>query len=381
MNEIRLKETPLKECIQFIEANKKEFSDKDSAMKSGEDEKNYEVKRDRFFEIPRIENERKIGFVDGGTAPLIISADFSISLNRVAGILQEHNRFLSPKKIPLYIEFYSATILRLNEEKKLEFITRLFPREEEYQEFLPEERFLRFSPYDITIQERRGFLPRIENLGAIAMRFSEWTYGSKFIENELTENDIFVRDGSLQTGYTGEIELADKLYSNGLQNGVYITGLSKTCRIPTKKGDSLISLVNSMGSKEYPDQAWYYHPIKKVTRADNKADLFFVKLHKDSLYPFRFDIFIEQTKDFEKEGKDEEKALISSLASCSDDLSFIGYPYGLIKVDQLARIPNRDLESQKVQLLSEFNKDTYESYILPRIRSMNAHDLLNKIRK
>lgn len=381
MKEIRNKKSPLKECIEFVEENKNAFSENDSPAKSGEKEEIYTVKKERFFKINGTRDKRTIGFVDGGTAPLINSADFSISINRVAGILLKDSKFISPKKSPLYIEFYSATLLRVNEEENLEFITRLFPRELRYKKFLPNEKYLKFLADDFSIQERIEFLPRIESLGAVAMRFAEWTYGMKFIENELSESDIYVRDGSLQTGYTGETDLADTLYSTALKNDVYVTGLSKTCRIPTRKGDSLISLVDSMGSEKFPREAWYYHPIRKITRADNKADLYFVKLHKDSLYPFRFDIFIEQSKKFDNETKREEQEIISNLANCSNDLSFIGYPYGLIKVDQLARIPTRDLESQKIQLLSEFDKETYKKYILPRIRSMNAHDLLNKLRK
>lgn len=115
-----------------------------------------------------------------------------------------------------------------------------------------------------------------------------------FIENELNEGDIFVRDGSLQTGFTGEIEAARSLYKTGLTNKIYITGLSKTCRLFTKNGDSLISIINEIALKKFQNLSWYYHPIFRITKADNQADLYFAKFHETSPNPFRFDIYIEQ---------------------------------------------------------------------------------------
>jgi len=77
----------------------------------------------------------------------------------------------------------------------------------------------------------------------------------------------------------------------------------------------------------------------------------------------------------------ERELILSNIAHNSNDYSFPGYPYGLIKADQLSRIAYTELESLKIQLLTEFNQKDYRSYILPRLRSVDAHDILNKIRK
>ena len=79
--------------------------------------------------------------------------------------------------------------------------------------------------------------------------------------------------------------------------------------------------------------------------------------------------------------KEERETIISNLVRNSYDLSFPGYPYGLIKVDQMSRVAFRELETHKITLLSEFDRDNYEEYILPRLRSVDAHDILNKIRR
>lgn len=93
-----------------------------------------------------------------------------------------------------------------------------------------------------------------------------------------------------------------------------------------------------IANKKYPEQAWYYHPIYQITRADNLADVYIVKLHKHARSPFRFDIYLEKSKNLTQQ---ERESIISSIASNSNDLSFPGYPYGLIKVDQSSRVAAR----------------------------------------
>ncbi len=100
------------------------------------------------------------------------------------------------------------------------------------------------------------FRPNIETFGGVAMRFAEWFYATKFIETELDNGDIFVRDGSLQTGYKDEILLVRDLHSLAQEKNVYITGLSKSCRLITKNGDSLISLIDMIAREKYPQEKW-----------------------------------------------------------------------------------------------------------------------------
>jgi len=367
----------LKECIDFIQKHKSEMNIGDSAYTEGDKEISYGIAEERIFPIPICDVSRKLGFVDGGTASILSAADFNISLNRVAGVLFEGNKIKSFKKTPEVIEFYTATILEPMTDGKMAYTIQLFPREPRYKEFLPDEE-ITIPLNEVRMLMGFRFMPRIEIFGGVAMRFAEWTYATKLIEYELDNGDIFIRDGSLQTGYKDEILLVRELHSTAEEKSVYITGLSKTCRLITKSGDSLISLVDMMASKKYPKETWYYHPIFKMTKADNLADVYFVKLHKFARSPFRFDIYLDQS---EKLDQQEKEVIISNLARNSTDLSFPGYPYGLIKVDQLSRVGAREIGPQKIQLMAEFDSELYTKYILPRIRSIDAHDLLNAIRK
>jgi hypothetical protein len=133
-----------------------------------------------------------------------------------------------------------------------------------------------------------------------------------------------------------------------------------------------------IGNNKFPNSTWYYHPIYRITKAQEKADLYFAKLHKYSAYSFRFDILLDQAK---KMTHKQREVIISNIAFNSNDLSYPGYPYGLIKADQLAAVSFRELEPQKLQLIAEFDQKDYNEFILPRLRSVNAHDLLNIIRR
>ena len=367
----------LKECIDFIESCKREIIEGDTPYTEGDKEVSFDITEDRIFQIPDCDDTRKLGFVDGGTASILSAADFNISLNRIAGVLFEDHKPINLKNTPEVIEFYSATILEPLSDGKMAYTTHLFPRELRFKDYLPNDEFI------IPLEEVRmlmgfWFIPNIETFCAVAMRFAEWSYASRFIEHELDKGDIFIRDGSLQTGYKDEILLVRDLYSIAKEKDVYITGLSKSCRLITRNGDSLISLIDVIASNKYPEERWFYHPIYKITKADNLADVYFVKLHRYARSPFRFDIYLEQSEGLNQQ---EKEVIISNIALNSNDLSFPGYPYGLIKVDQLSRVGVREIEPQKIQLLSQFDSDIYKRFILPRIRSIDAHDLLNSIRK
>ncbi|MEJ2249881.1 MAG: hypothetical protein P8Y97_09500, partial [Candidatus Lokiarchaeota archaeon] len=167
-------ETPIKACISFIEEMKRGFKKDDSPLLTSEDEKSFKISEDRIFKIPPCEEKRTLGFVDGGNAPLIRSADFTVSLNRIAGILLKDRKVIQPRNIPAFIEFFSGTVLTTKDDGSLQFLVRNFSRKREYDEFLP--------PKDISIdlekeiKERKGILPPIERYAALARRFTEWSY-------------------------------------------------------------------------------------------------------------------------------------------------------------------------------------------------------------
>jgi len=364
-------------CIDYVINAKKGFAKTDKPYSEGDGEIIYDISKERIFQIPDKAKFRNLGFVDGGSISILSSADFNINLTRIAGVLCKNNKISEFSTVPQVIEFYSVTVLEPTEDDRLIYSIQLFPREDEFWNYLPKEKIT------ITLDEARSiygirFMPRIENFGGVGMRFSEWTYATQFIEATLDQGDIFVRDGSLQTGFKDEIKLVRKLEKQAEKKHVYVTGLSKSCRLLTKNGDSLISLIHSIASNKYKNKKWYYHPIYQITRADGMADVYFVKLHEHALMPFRFDIYLKQSKEIDTE---EKEVIISNLALNSNDITFPGYPYGLIKVDQLSRVSKREIEPWKIEIISEIDQTIYVNNLLPRIYSIEAHNILNSIRK
>jgi NurA-like 5'-3' nuclease len=95
--------------------------------------------------------------------------------------------------------------------------------------------------------------------------------------------------------------------------------------------------------------------------------MFFVKLHEKSRHVFRFEIFNEQ--------KMKATETINEISSNCIDPIFLGYPYGLVEADRIARVSNQEKESLKTMLLVKLKNRNIERYL----NSSNAHTILDKI--
>ena len=128
-----------KECVKVIEDQKKALHEGDMPYGEGDKEKGFKITLDRIFEIPTSKENRTLGFVDGGSGVILKGADFSISLNRVAGALYRKNEFVPLKTMPTVVEFYTTTILKPSEDGQMAYHILMFPREKRFDEFLPED--------------------------------------------------------------------------------------------------------------------------------------------------------------------------------------------------------------------------------------------------
>ena len=69
--------------------------------------------------------------------------------------------------------------------------------------------------------------------------------------------------------------------------------------------------------------------------------------------------------------------ICSLLSLNAKDPVFIGYPYGLVEADKLARISNQEADLLKTQLMVSFGKDWKK--VKNSLNSMNAHQILDNI--
>jgi len=339
----------VKNNISNIKDNNIQFSDTNY--------KPFNFDKSNFKEINNIDSSRKIAFIDGGSAEIIKSSNFSLNLIRVYYTIYRNNKRINAKKYDFYSFistkninnelFYNVEFIKLNNENNI----------------IPNNEDLLFSSLDETIKQ--GIVrANISNVANVIRRFSELKTAINVIDN-LDENDIIVLDGSLQCTFTNEKKYFEELYKKAMQKNIITCGLSKTTTLMTDKGNSISNALNKFNIKG----KWIYNPVVEIKSNNHKADMSFVKLHEKSKYIFRFEIYKEQ-----KENINDVISLISN--NCKDSV-FIGYPYGLIEADRNARISMQEKDMMVTIFSTKFGKDWEK--IKQSLTNVDAHEILDNI--
>jgi hypothetical protein len=327
-----------------------------------------------FVPIKDVEPNVRIAFVDGGNQEILGAPNFSIQINRVYfNILKGRNRII-PKSLPNKIEFYSATMSDFRHEE-IFYDTKIFPLKEEFADFVPNERHLSFSSVDkaVTLGNRRA---DIRIVATMARRFAEWEFSKHVIGKELERGDLIVRDGTLQTSHTNEQIYTAGAFGVAIDKGVVFAGIAKTSRLFTTTGLSLLGAVQKL-AEDYKVKGPWCLPIAKVVNVNHNAFLYVVKLHESAKYVFRYEICGEQARAMSEE---DFCNVTSALASNSKDISFPGYPYGLIDADSFARVSDSEIEKYQVPLMAEISKLGKWKKISRHICSGDAHSMLDVLK-
>ncbi|MBN2423231.1 hypothetical protein JXB41_08465 [Candidatus Woesearchaeota archaeon] len=321
--------------IEKIHSDGKDFPLLDGNYKAAE------ISLGNFHKIPAIKSAKKLIFVDGGSSELFKSPSISLFFNRIYYTIYQNNKRIKNKKYEFYTLIYT-----LNKNNKLFFKTELFGNEFDFAE-------LEFDSQDKTLCFGKN-RANISVLGDVIRRFAELKIGSSIKE----EDSVLVMDGTLELKYSFEDEFLKELFSSAK----IICGLSKTCSLLTQEGDSLIPKLVRIS----PYASWYYNPVL-TNNSELLPNIYFVKFNKNSSYVFRFDVHKNKFID----------EILSSLKENSKDPVFLGYPYGLIEADKMARISNKETERLKMQLRIKLgnNLKNTEDYA----NTLNAHDVLDNI--
>lgn len=303
-----------------------------------------EINKDNFHEIKSIDSNKKIAFIDGGNSEILKSSNFSLQLIRVFYTIFQNNKRIDNNKYEFYLLIKSTT-----KDDRIFFKTSIIG-----DKIIDN---LEFDSLDKSIVQGTN-RAQISYLGNVARRFAELNIAIQLMER-LSSNDSIVLDGSLESKYTNEEGIIQGLVNRAKEKNILLGALSKTCELFTDSGNSMISVLKDLG----PDGAWYYHPLAKIS--DNNFDISFVKLHKNSNYIFRLDTLFPQEN------------IISLLAANSTDPVFLGYPYGLIVADRMARITNKEVELLKTRFRIAAGKNWTK--INNYLRTKNSHDILDNI--
>ena len=313
-------------------------------------EKDYQgllISKDNFHRISVLTPKRKVVFVDGGNVELFNNSSLSIQKIRVyACVFDNDKKVFSRRK-----DFFMLALSDFKDES-IFYNVSLFP-----------------NVFSFTVDSSDPLLKQgvarvsISRMGDLVRRFLELWFAAE-LTNEFKDS-IFVLDGTLKPFFPNEVDFLNRLFDSALRNNVLISALAKTSTIMTNKNLPLSFVLNKLSSS-VDFKSWFYHPIVLNKNEDHKAEIFFVKLNDSSRYVFRFEIFNKQLSCAEE--------VISTLAFYSSDVSFPGYPYGLIDADRFARISKDESSVLRLRLLSLLSRSVRESE-----SSLNAHDVLDRM--
>ena len=172
-------------------------------------------------------------------------------------IFDANKSFIS-QKISNKIEFFSyvfSTIKQIGLKKEIFFNVNLWSTDKISNEKLPNPNDLSFDSTDSRITEGTQ-RPDLARVASITRRFAEWKMATDVVKNELSAGDILVIDGSLQEAFQNESKYTGELSDLAESKGIIICGLSKTSRLYTNSGASLLGAVKQI-SNQVDFERWF----------------------------------------------------------------------------------------------------------------------------
>ena len=267
--------------------------------------------------------QKNIAFIDGGQAEIFTGGSLSLSFIRVFAQVMKGKQRVSSRKEEFYV--FTTAVYK---EGEIWYEGKIFSDGEHF--IL--EKDLCISSNDASIKSglERG---SITSVAGMARRLAELKMAS------IVEADYVLVDGTLEA--SSQIE---ENYIAALSGKV--SALAKTCSLFTTCGNSPIVLLQKLSPLS---GSWSY-------QVDEKN--YFVKLNSKAKHVFRF------------QGNNK---IMPFLVENSHDAVFLGYPYGLLLADQMARVSNAEKNSLRMKiLLREENKE-----MVSYLQAMNAHEILD----
>jgi hypothetical protein len=313
----------------------------------------FPVSREFFKPIPFVRSEASLFFIDGGQAELFSSPDFCIALMRVACSAFQQN-----KRVKLLKEDFTVSIRAEFIEDKLSYVVTTYPAGFFSAPIV-------FEAFDRNLSEG-AHRAKLSKILEEVRKCAEIVFANRIVQENVVAGDIIILDGDLEaTNYYAK-QYYEQLYPAAASKDVLITALAKTSTLLTDTGGSFTALLEGMSSAGI----WYYTPVAEINSPKHLAEIFFVKLSEFSKHIFKFEIYNRHPPlDLEK--------IFSLLAQNSRDLTFPGYPYGMILADKLARVSEQEKSEAKLRMSVKFSKEVKE--ISSSISATNAHEILDKI--
>lgn len=254
-------------------------------------------------------------YIDGGQNVLYVSPSLAIQFIRIACVKQ--------KDVTLH-----------------EYIVLCHLRDSKYNvEYLPITHHITLPSFFVLQSDSyvtQSSLPITRVLG-LSRRLAEI-----HIANSISDSVI---DGSLQTFHPLETIKS------------HVVGVSKTISYVTTSGRTLTYALSS-----YRKGSWV-----AIGLLEQQYSVGFCSLHSKSQHVVKVETYLELQE------------IVNKLASDATDPTSLGYPYGLVKADMLARISETEREYWKTKLFMQFDSLTQEQLSM-MAQSIDFHTVLDSMR-
>lgn len=352
---------PLTRMIRRLDQEIGSATHDDSVMTSGT-EQGLPLEPSQFHEVTA-SGDRRMTFVDGGNGTVASSPAFVASLNRLyCTTFAGQHRIAPPAP---RIDFFSLVSRYVHKDEDAYYRAAIFAYREDHKRYLPREE-------DVAAGMRPGHEldPRMPSL---ARSLGEWRLARRAVEN-MQEGDILVMDGSLATPDKIESRYANDVYDEAKSRNVIVCALSKTSSMITRSGEPLLARAYQIG-RDTRYGMWRV-PVARSVWEHDRGFVMAVKLHPLAGMAFRFDILQEQYDEMDDE---TINGILGCVASNSGDASFLGYPYGLVDADKLARVRNGDVIMCRGRIDAMVHSSPALSLLGRQLAHWETHDHLNKV--
>lgn len=281
------------------------------------------LREENFTQIAVKNTAETLTFIDGGNAEILKTPDYSLQFLRFAAVGFKNNKRVFQKIKEGHI------VVSAQEQ----IVTQQYGFDISFPQLALDSPLLKTS-------ETRTKLNTVANIfrSLYEIEFAKQMQG------------IIILDRSLIPANYLEEKALQELYEANKN----IIGVNKTTALLCNTGESIISALEDFEKKG----SWCYYPLFST---HEHALLAFVKLHALSKHVFRLEVH----------EKNDIKESASILASISHDGAFIGYPYGLIVADHLARVSNKEKETLQTVFFNQAGKEFSTA--------LNAHDILDRM--
>lgn len=323
---------------------------------------NFNILPDTLIQNKEIKN---IFFIDGGTQAITSTQNFIISFNRTGYVKFSKETNLTNQEKPSknnkinqteITEFYTIIRLKPNKEtSKFEYDIDIIPEKNDS--------LILTDSINLKQNELEQEAPDVKKVANIVRRLEEL-----FLVLKLSENNkdlIIVLDGSIEPKTDRELELFQKIKETSKKNNNVVLGISKTNSLITRQGRLVGNSLNQISPK---DKNWFYCDFPDT----ENTKLCFAKLNPKAKYVFMVDFAKTDNLTDEK-----IKDTLILLATHSKDSVFLGYPYGLIKIDDFVRVTNNEAQYLKLKLESKTDNKTLLAYLKS---NSDAHSILDTIK-